>query len=114
MAQRPPVFRPRYAPVTPKQRGGWDRTRSRQARGYGRDHEKMRERVLEEEPFCRPCLAEGRTSLTTVADHIVCKAEGGGDERENYQGSCDDCHKIKTIEERKRAVERNRAAAGPD
>lgn len=81
----------------------WDRTKTRQERGYGADHDRMRKRVLAEEPLCRICLAEDRVTASTVADHIVPKAEGGTDERENYQGACKPCHDIKTAEEAARA-----------
>ena len=97
MAWRAPVFR-KQAP-RPKNRSNWDRRTPRQQRGLGRDHEKMRERVLDEEPFCRACQEAGRISLTTVADHILNRAAGGTNERSNYQGLCDDCHKLKTAQE---------------
>lgn len=99
---------PIQAPVfgrTSAKRKPWESTRrlSRQARGYGRAHEKMRERVLAEEPLCRICLAKGISTPTTIADHIIPKAEGGSDGRDNYQGACKDCHDLKTEDERRRA-----------
>lgn len=54
---------------------------------------------MREEPLCRRCLAEGRTSATEEVDHIIPKAEGGTDERENLQGLCEECHRRKTQEE---------------
>ena len=78
-------------------------TTSRQSRGYGRAHEKMRERVLSEEPLCRECLKHRRNTPTKIADHIVPKAEGGGDERANYQGLCEPCSDEKTAAEAARA-----------
>lgn len=106
-----PVAPPRFRPAGMKAstpRPSWATTgrESRQKRGYGRAHELMRERVLIEEPLCRPCLAEGRTSATTIADHIVPKAEGGTDERDNYQGICKPCHKLKTAAESGRSRRR--------
>jgi 5-methylcytosine-specific restriction protein A len=89
---------------------GWSSTtKSRQERGYGRDHERMRKIVLAEEPLCRICLAMDppRHTPSTIADHIVPKAEGGTDERENYQGACGPCHDAKTHEESARAQGRN-------
>lgn len=82
-----------------QKRSNWDRTKTRQERGYGAAHDRMRKRVLEEEPLCRICLAAGRVTATSIADHILSKAKGGGDERGNYQGVCGDCHDIKTAEE---------------
>lgn len=68
----------------------------------------MRRQVLREEPLCRICLAMDppRYSPTTIADHVVPKAEGGGDERENYQGACGPCHAMKTAAESARARRR--------
>ncbi|MBB4857186.1 5-methylcytosine-specific restriction endonuclease McrA [Novosphingobium chloroacetimidivorans] len=42
----------------------------------------------------------------TIADHIKPKAEGGTDDRENYQPICDLCHVLKTAAEAKRAKAR--------
>lgn len=66
----------------------------------------MRVQVLSEEPLCRPCDKQGRVTQATIADHIVPKAEGGSDDRENYQPICDPCHVIKTAEEAKRGRSR--------
>ncbi len=63
----------------------------------------MRERVLAEEPLCRLCLERGRAVPTKIADHIIPKAEGGSDDRENYQGLCTPCSDAKTAEEAARA-----------
>lgn len=76
---------------------------TRQQRGYGRQHELMREQVLREEPLCRICIAAGHVTATAVADHIKPKAEGGSDDRSNYQGLCNQCHRAKTAAERARA-----------
>ncbi|WP_156002640.1 HNH endonuclease [Sphingomonas melonis] len=68
----------------------------------------MRAQVLREEPLCRICLAMDppRFTPTAIADHIVPKAEGGTDDRDNYQGACVPCHKAKTAEEAARARRR--------
>ncbi|WP_311267467.1 HNH endonuclease signature motif containing protein [Sphingobium sp. WCS2017Hpa-17] len=82
----------------------WASTRkSRHERGYGREHDIMRAIVLREEPLCRPCLARGRTTPSTIADHIKPLSEGGTGERDNYQGICKPCHDAKTAEEAARA-----------
>jgi 5-methylcytosine-specific restriction protein A len=108
----------------------WASTRkSRHERGYGREHERMREIVLREEPLCRMCLAMSppRYTPSGIADHIVPKAEGGTDERSNYQAlgyplsrypnGCD-CHDRKTAEEAARARSarppRHRRMIAPD
>ena len=68
----------------------------------------MRERVLDEEPLCRMCLAKDPPEYTPshIADHIKPKAEGGGDERENYQGLCDECSRVKTAREAAKGTRR--------
>ena len=70
----------------------------------------MRRIVLAEEPLCRMCLAmePPRYTPSTIADHIKPKAEGGTDDRENYQGACDPCSKAKTARESARARRRSR------
>ncbi|MCM3680248.1 HNH endonuclease [Sphingomonas paucimobilis] len=106
MPSQPPRFVPKGTRSAPPV-SGWRATSrgSRQSRGYGRAHDIMRAEVLREEPICRICLAmkPPRFSESTIADHIVPKAEGGGDERENYQGVCKPCHKVKTAAEAARA-----------
>lgn len=97
MPVQPPRFRP--AGYVPPQPWSTSRAKSRQERGYGREHERLRKQVLREEPLCRACKAEGRVTATTVADHIVPLSRGGTTERRNYQGLCDDCHKAKTAAE---------------
>lgn len=91
-------------------RPAWSTSRraSRQERGYGRVHDLMRQRVLREEPLCRTCTEAGYVERTTVADHIIPKAEGGTDGRGNYQGLCDPCHVRKTAKESARARARAR------
>jgi 5-methylcytosine-specific restriction protein A len=101
MPSRPP-------PLRNKSRGqrkatNWSKRESRQARGYGRAHDLMRERVLREEPLCQPCDRAGRVTASAIADHIVPKAEGGSDDRENYQGICHPCHVAKTAREAARS-----------
>ena len=81
---------------------GWS-NKTRQERGYGADHDRMRKLVLAEEPLCRECLKRDMVSATTIADHVVPKAEGGTDDRENYQGLCKPCSDAKTAEEAARA-----------
>lgn len=66
----------------------------------------MRKVVLSEEPLCRECQKHGRVAATTVADHIVPKAEGGSDDRGNYQGLCDACSRAKTALEAARGRRR--------
>jgi 5-methylcytosine-specific restriction protein A len=69
--------------------GGRERATAAQ-RGYDWEWQKIRERVLREEPYCRWC---GKPS--TTVDHIVPKARGGTDTRSNLQALCGRCRKIK-------------------
>nr|WP_232307293.1 HNH endonuclease signature motif containing protein [Sphingomonas sp. Y57] len=97
--------------MKPAKASNWTRRTSRHERGYGREHDRMRERVLREEPLCRLCDAAGLVTATTTADHIVPLAEGGTGDRSNYQGLCDDCHRAKTAREAARARLRRRSGA---
>lgn len=104
---RPPGWRPAEAWATSK-------GKSRQARGYGAEHEAMRKRVLIEEPWCAECLRSGVVPprRTVVADHVRNQAEGGGHERGNYQGLCSQHSKAKTARESARARRRARGDSG--
>lgn len=66
----------------------------------------MRDRVLQEEPLCRPCEKRGRVTQATIADHITPLAEGGTGDRDNMQPICKPCHDAKTAAEAKRAQAR--------
>ena len=102
MPSKPPSLRARK--VSPDRKlSNWDKRKTRQQRGYGREHDAMRRRVLAEEPLCRDCLKTGHVAAATIADHIVPKAEGGTDDRENYQGLCRPCSTAKTSSESGRA-----------
>jgi 5-methylcytosine-specific restriction protein A len=96
---RPPGLRKPRRATAPT--SNWNRRTSRQARGYGRAHDRMRAIVLAEEPLCRICLEAEPQRITpsTIADHRVPKSQGGTDDRENYQGVCDPCHVAKTARE---------------
>lgn len=72
----------------------------------GRAWRRLRDQVLEEEPFCRRCTERGtvtHASRSTICDHVKPLAEGGTDERSNIAGMCVPCHDEKTAEESARA-----------
>ncbi|MEV3852744.1 HNH endonuclease [Streptomyces sp. NPDC050095] len=56
--------------------------------GSSREWRETRARVLAEEPMCRWC----GTQPSTHVDHIVARARGGDDRRENLCGSCEPCN----------------------
>ena len=79
----------------------------------GRTWQRIRARVLAEEPWCRRCLEMGRglgeAGRSVICDHIVPLAEGwmhpGVDlgARGNLAGMCKACHDDKTMAEAARA-----------
>jgi 5-methylcytosine-specific restriction protein A len=81
---------------------------SRQARGYGKEWERVRRVVLARDcGICQPCLKQGKVHAGTEVDHIVSKAKaaamGWDDARvndlTNLQAINTDCHKVKTQDE---------------
>ncbi len=68
-------------------------------RGYGAQWRRLRSMVLNREPLCRACKAEGHIVSATDVDHIRPKAKGGGDEMSNLQPLCKSCHMSKTGKE---------------
>lgn len=74
-------------------------TTSRHARGYGKDHERIRKDLLRDEPLCRKCTKHGRISAATIADHIVPRSQGGQNVQSNYQPLCKPCSDAKTARE---------------
>jgi len=66
-------------------------------RGYDHGWRKKRARVLTEEASCRACDAPADPE--DHVDHIVPKARGGTDDRENLQRLCRACHARKTLRE---------------
>lgn len=99
MTARPPVFgsnkstRSRYAHAPKKPRVSF------RARGYGRDWEAIRGRVLAEEPTCQ---WPGCNSPSTICDHILALkwcTRTAPNARANLQGLCEQHHRRKTLEE---------------
>jgi 5-methylcytosine-specific restriction protein A len=86
-------------------------TTSRHARGYGREHERIREQLIATVILCEECTRQGRTIIGTIADHIVPLAKGGKTERSNYQLLCKSCSNRKTLAD---SGKRSRPAIGLD
>lgn len=72
-------------------RAPWQQSRTRQARGYGSEHDRLRRIVLGEEPVCRLC---GETEALTL-DHIIPLSQGGQTVRENLRTLCKACQQRK-------------------
>lgn len=76
--------------------------KSRHERGYGSLWDKVRKRVLLRDSYlCVPCRKQGRLTQASQVDHIINKAQCGGDEMSNLQSICYNCHKSKTLKESK-------------
>ena len=76
--------------MTLKQYGSPDR------RMKGRRWRELRGLVLRARPLCVHCQARGVLREATEVDHRVALANGGGDDFENLDPVCRDCHTIKT------------------
>lgn len=87
-----------------KKQHGWYAGGRSDKRGYGYGWRKLREEVLDRDAgLCQECMRHGRITPGTDVDHIVPKAEGGTDSLANLQTLCRECHKAKTLRERKNA-----------
>ena len=73
-----------------------DRRGTSSQRGYGRCWQRLRLLVLARDPVCRH---PGCTELSTDADHIVPRSQGGTDSLGNLQGLCHSHHSAKTAKE---------------
>lgn len=65
-------------------------TTSRQSRGYGREHERIRRQLMADPDllWCQDCLKEGHHVVGTICDHIVNQAAGGVTSKTNSQMLC--------------------------
>jgi 5-methylcytosine-specific restriction protein A len=94
-----PKAPPRFSfgkPATPRK--DWNHGgKTRQQRGYGRQHERIREELLRTVILCEHCRKQNRVTPGSHADHIVPLAKGGSSDRSNYQLLCASCHALKSI-----------------
>ena len=66
----------------------------------------LRNICLANDPFCVSCLKDGRTVLSTVADHIIAINDGGSmTDIANLQGLCASCHNSKSSMEAKNRLQ---------
>ena len=66
---------------------------------YDAAWKKLRDAVLQAEPLCRICRANGLVTAADQVDHIMPKLLGGLDEWTNCQPLCGPCHREKTIDD---------------
>jgi 5-methylcytosine-specific restriction protein A len=95
----------------------WDHGgKTRQERGYGKEHERIRAELMREVILCEECKRQGKLPrVGTHADHIIPLAKGGTGDRSNYQLLCAPCHAAKSIHDSgKNPRLRKRRAIGLD
>ena len=87
---------------------------SRHQRGYDNEWVKRRKRILERDcGLCQVCAKLGKVTIGKQVDHIKPRSKGGTDDDENLQTICNDCHKIKTLQDEGKTMTR-RVTIGPD
>lgn len=59
---------------------------------YGYRWKKIRTMILNTNPFCELCKAEGKYTLATEVHHIKPLSKGGGNDLENLMALCKSCH----------------------
>ncbi|WP_227254836.1 HNH endonuclease [Frigoriglobus tundricola] len=67
-------------------------------RGYTRNWQRLRLMVLNDEPLCRHCAANGRDVAAEHVDHDVALEAGGTNDPSNLVPLCASCHSRKTVE----------------
>ena len=59
---------------------------------YGRAWKRIRDRYVQEHPFCERCFEEGRMTPVEEVHHIIPVKEGGTHAKENLMSLCKSCH----------------------
>jgi len=67
----------------------------------GRALQRLRAAHFALSPLCVMCQAAGKVTVATELDHIVALANGGTNDRDNYQSLCAACHESKTLQDLK-------------
>ncbi len=95
-------------------RKAWDHGGKTAAeRGYGREHRRLRAELLQREPLCRVCKAQGRVTLATIADHITPFSKGGAaHDIANLQPICAEHHVDKSNADKGHRVKRRISLSG--
>ncbi len=84
-------------------RKSWDHGgRTTAERGYGREHQRIREELKQTVILCEECRRKDPPRVTAgcVADHIISLAKGGTGDRSNYQWLCRQCADEKDAKDR--------------
>ena len=82
-------------------RSSWDHGgKTTTQRGYGIEHQRIREELKRTVILCEICTREGRTRIGRIADHIISLAKGGTGDRSNYQWLCRQCADAKDANDR--------------
>lgn len=114
MPTSPPVFTHRRKMMNRhdhNKRSSWRTTKTygmtTTQRGYGAQWRKIRNAVMTRDNYlCQVCKSRGYLTPANEVDHVVPKAEGGGDDIGNLQAICRKCHSEKTACESRRGAER--------
>lgn len=99
-----PIDVPGYCAQHQQFASGWASSNSANntERGYGWLWRQQREKVMSRDGgLCQICLKKNKVTPATEVDHILGKARGGTDNDENLQAICNECHKQKTIADRR-------------
>lgn len=78
----------------------------REERLRGQAGVERRRRVLERDPLCPDCLAQGIVREAEEVDHVLALHLGGKDDESNLVGRCREHHAAKTARERGWRVKR--------
>ncbi|MCV7185576.1 HNH endonuclease [Mycolicibacterium murale] len=70
--------------------------RARPRHGARRLPERLRQRVLARDPWCRLQIPGVCTGRSEQVDHVVDDADHGPDSEDNLQGACTACHRHKS------------------
>ena len=91
----------------------WDHGgKTKQQRGYGKEHERIRAELLRTVILCEHCKAKGIVRPGTIADHVTPLARGGSGHRSNYQLLCKDCADAKDAADRGVAIRKGSDVTG--
>jgi 5-methylcytosine-specific restriction endonuclease McrA len=63
--------------------------------GYGAQHQRERRAALERDGWACTLRLPGCTGYATTADHVVERAAGGPDHRDNLRAACVHCNAVR-------------------